>query len=138
MLSDVVLDRPSKARRKLLPGFRVFGILRVLRGAENVPDRSFEAQQKQLVARRPRDVPWQSSERPSKAATCQKQLVARRPRDVPWQSSERPSKAATCQIAVSKPNRNSLWRLGGPMAKQPKAVESCWEGFEGFEAFKGC
>ena len=55
MLSDVVLDRPSKARRKLLPGFRVFGILRVLRGAENVPDRSFEAQQKQLVARRPRD-----------------------------------------------------------------------------------
>ena len=109
MLSDVVLDRPSKARRKLLPGFRVFGILRVLRGAENVPDRSFEAQQKQLVARRPRDVPWQSSERPSKAATC--------------------------QIAVSKPNRNSLWRLGGPMAKQPKAVESCWEGFEGF---RGC
>ena len=101
MLSDVVLDRPSKARRKLLPGFRVFGILRVLRGAENVPDRSFEAQQKQLVARRPRDVPWQSSERPSKAATC--------------------------QLAVSKPNRNSLWRLGGPMAKQPKAVESCWE-----------
>ena len=114
MLSDVVLDRPSKARRKLLPGFRVFGILRVLRGAENVPDRSFEAQQKQLVARRPR------------------------PRDVPWQSSERPSKAATCQIAVSKPNRNSLWRLGGPMAKQRKAVESCWEGFEAFEGFKGC
>ena len=45
----------------------------------------------------------------------------------PWQSSERPSKAAarvlrvlrllrgmlkTCQIAVSKPNRNSLWRFG--------------------------
>jgi len=23
------------------------------------------------------------------------------------------------------------------MAKQRKAVESCWEGFEGFEAFKG-
>ena len=59
----------------------------------------------------------------------------------------------TCQIAVSKPNRNSLWRFGsasfeaqqtareasgGPMAKQRKAVESCWEGFEGFVGFKGC
>ena len=57
-----------------------------------------------------------------------------------------------CQIAVSKPNRNSLWRFGsarspteaargasgGPMAKQRKAVEICWEGFEGFAGFKGC
>ena len=24
-----------------------------------------------------------------------------------------------------------------PMAKQRKAVESCWEGFEGIEGFKG-
>ena len=52
--------------------------------ASEVPDSSFEAQQKQLVG----------------------------PREDLWQSSERPSKAATCQIAVSKPNRNSLWRLG--------------------------
>ena len=62
----------------------------------------------------------------------------------------------TCQIAVSKPNRNRLWRLrsarkqlrmptetvrgaaGGGMAKQRNAVESCREGFEAFKAFKGC
>ena len=34
--------------------------------ASEVPDSSFEAQQKQLVG--PREDPWQSSERPSKAA----------------------------------------------------------------------
>ena len=53
-------ERPSKAAGTVLR------VLRLLRGAENVPDSSFEAQQKQLVA--PREVPWQSSERPSKAA----------------------------------------------------------------------
>ena len=86
-------ERPSKAAG------RVLRLLRVLKrcqiavskpnietacGASEVPDSSFEAQQKQLVG----------------------------PREDPWQSSERPSKAATCQIAVSKPNRNSLSRLG--------------------------
>ena len=35
-------------------------------GASEVPDSSFEAQQKQRVG--PREDPWQSSERPSKAA----------------------------------------------------------------------
>ena len=35
-------------------------------GASEVPDSSFEAQQKQLVG--PLEDPWQSSERPSKAA----------------------------------------------------------------------
>ena len=71
-------SRPSKAAAKVLR------VLRVLRGAENVldssfrspietacgtsevPDSSFEAQQKQPVG--PREDPWQSSERPSKAA----------------------------------------------------------------------
>ena len=59
-------------------------------------------------------------------------------------------KAVESGFRVSKPNRNSLWRFGsareqsrsptetacgasGPMAKQRKAVESCCEGFEGFE-----
>ena len=43
-----------------------------------------------------------------------------------------------CQIAVLKPNRNSSWGLGRTHGKAAKAVESCWEGFDGFEAFKGC
>ena len=74
----------AKQRRQSKAAGRVLRVLKLLRGAENVPDSSFEAQQKQLVG----------------------------PREDPWQSSERPSKAATCQIAVSKPNRNSLWHLG--------------------------
>jgi hypothetical protein len=63
-----------------------------------VPDSSFEAQQKQFVG--PREGPWQSSERPSKAAGR-----VLRPLTVL-------GVLKTCQIAVLKPNRNSLWRLG--------------------------
>ena len=74
----------AKQRRQSKAAGRVLRALKLLRGAENVPDSSFEARQKQLVG----------------------------PREDPWQSSEWPSKAAKCQIAVSKPNRNSSWRLG--------------------------
>ena len=67
-------------------------------GASEVQDSSFEAQQKQFVG--PREGPWQSSERPSKAAGR-----VLRPLTVL-------GVLKTCQIAVLKPNRNSLWRLG--------------------------
>ena len=43
------------------------GVLRLLRGAQNVPRSSFEAQYKQLVE--PRDVPWQSK-RDAFASCC--------------------------------------------------------------------
>ena len=101
-------ERPSKAAG------RVLRVLRLLRGAENVPDSSFEAQQKQLVGLR--EDPWQSSERPSKAAA----RVLRPLRVFKGHAENVPDSSFEAQ------------------QRQRKAVESCWEGFEGVEGFKGC
>ena len=48
-----------------------------------------------------------------------------------------------CQIAVSKPNRNSLWRFGSAREQFRSPTERAVskpnrKGFEAFENFKGC
>ena len=47
----------------------------------------------------------------------------------------------TCQIAVSKLNRNSLWRFGSAKAsseRQSKAAGKVLRVLRVFEGFKGC
>ena len=47
----------------------------------------------------------------------------------------------TCHVAVSKPNRNSLWGLGRYHRKAGGTPsKAAADGFEvgGFESFKGC
>ena len=74
-------------------------------GASEVPDSSFEGQQKQLVA--PWEVSWQSSETPSKPARS-----LRGAGHVPDDSFEAPIETGCGAAEVPElrsPNRNRLW-----------------------------
>ena len=148
------VQRPSKAAA---------GVLRLLRGAQNVPRSSFEAQCKQLVG--PREVPWQSQRdafesccggfcgskafesccggfeafkgRPKRASSSfeaqRKQLV--RPREYHSQSRRAHSVSRSSFEAQCK-------QLVGPREvpwqSQRDAFESCCGGFCGSKAFESC
>ena len=112
------------------------GVLRLLRGAQNVPRSSFEAQYKQLVG--PREVPWQSKRDAFESccggfcgpkafeSCCGVLRLLRGAQNVPRSSFEAQRKRLVrpreyhgkaggpkaCHVAASKPNANSLWGLG--------------------------
>ena len=95
-------------------------------GALEVPDSSFEGQQKQFLG--PREVPWQSCWEGFKAFKgCWKRArwQFRSPIETGCSASEMPDSSFEAQQKQHMAPREVSW-------------QSCWEGFKAFRVFKKC